>query len=75
LDNNKKSQDKERWIRGAGITLGYNFAAGMLFFTGIGYWLDSKMLTDRTFTLCGLLLGLFYGFYEVWKIVRVSDDD
>ncbi len=55
----------------AAIGLGYSFAAGIIVFAGLGYWFDRKRGEDKVlFTILGLFLGLFYGGYETWKIVR-----
>jgi len=47
-------------------------AAGMAFFTFIGYQID-KRKGGQTWTLVGMFLGLFYCGYEVWKLIRKSD--
>ncbi len=45
-------------------------AVGMAVFAGGGYWLDRRRGGGVAFTLAGIGLGLFYGGYEVWKVVR-----
>lgn len=45
-------------------------AAGMLLFTGIGYWIDKKRGGGQFWTICGLFLGFAFGIYEMWKAVR-----
>lgn len=48
--------------------------AGMLLFTGLGYWFDKK--NDSSWgTLAGMFCGLFYGGYEVWKLLRNLNRD
>jgi len=54
------------------VALGTNMAAGMIVFSFIGYKIDQK-LGGRAFTLIGMFLGLLYCGYEVWKIIRNSD--
>ena len=45
--------------------------AAMVVCTYIGYYIDSKIGNDKQYwTLGGMLLGLFYAGYEVWKVVR-----
>ncbi len=54
------------------IGLGSQLAVGMAVFAGLGYWLDHRQGGDGTaFTLSGIFLGLLYGGYEVWKVVRL----
>ena len=55
---------------GTAISLGLNMAVGVVVFTLAGYWLDQKRGGGKAWTLCGIILGLFYGAYEVWKVVR-----
>ena len=58
------------WKYGPALSLGANLTAGMLAFTFIGYSIDKHFGEGETFTLIGLFLGLIYGGYEVWKVVR-----
>ena len=58
------------------IALGTNIAAGMILFSLLGYYIDSKVGGTKQFwTLGGMFLGLLYSGYEVWKVVRVMDRD
>lgn len=59
-----------RSVVGSAIALGTNMVAGMALFTFLGYKLDQRRGEGRGFTLAGMFLGLFYGGYEVWKLVR-----
>jgi len=52
------------------VMLGVNWAVGMAVFTFAGYWIDQKRGGGLIFTVAGILLGLAYGAYEVWKLVR-----
>lgn len=51
--------------------LGTNLAVGMALFTFLGYVLDQKRGGGVAFTLCGALVGIAYGAYEVWKTVQL----
>jgi hypothetical protein len=42
----------------------------MLVFSLIGYWLDRRSGGGIGWTLGGMFMGLVYGGYAVWKIVR-----
>ena len=61
---------RRKGIYGSAIALGTNMAAGMALFTFLGYKLDQRRGHGRAGTLAGMFLGLFYGGYEVWKLVR-----
>lgn len=52
------------------VNLGLNFAVGMGLFSYIGYRIDQKRGGGGIFTLAGMFLGLVYGGYEVWKLLR-----
>ena len=58
----------------AAAGLGLNFAVGMALLSYLGYKLDEKRGGGSTWTLCGVFLGLMYGAYEVWKLVRMMND-
>lgn len=55
---------------GTAVMLGLNMTVGVVVFTLAGYWVDQKRGGGKACTLCGIFLGLFYGAYEVWKVVR-----
>jgi hypothetical protein len=57
---------------GQAVNLGLNCAVGMAVFSFLGYWVDQRRGGDRIlFTLLGMTLGLAYGAYEVWKVIRM----
>lgn len=60
---------------GPAAGLGLQLAVGMAVFAGGGYWLDRKRGGGALFTLVGVGLGLFYGGYECWKVVRELNRD
>ncbi len=63
---------ESRGEMGQALNLGLNCAVGMAVFSFIGYWLDQRRGGDRLlFTLLGMTLGLAYGAYEVWKVIRM----
>ncbi|MDD4871389.1 MAG: AtpZ/AtpI family protein [Kiritimatiellae bacterium] len=53
------------------IALGSNLAVGMGLFTFLGYYVDHKRGGGFFWTMCGMGLGLLYGAYEIWKVIRV----
>ena len=58
---------------GGAINLGLNFAIGFTLLTIIGHKIDEKRGGGSVFTLSGIFLGLIYGAYETWKVVRIKD--
>ena len=59
----------------AALGLGTQLAAGMALFAGLGYWLDHRRGGGVAFTLGGIMAGLGYGAYEVWKLVRLLEKE
>ena len=55
------------------VGFGSSFAGGMAVFGLGGHWLDEKTGREPLFTLIGVGLGLFYGAWEVWKLVTMSN--
>jgi F0F1-type ATP synthase assembly protein I len=65
----------ERNEMGRALMLGMNFAVGMAMFSFLGYYLDSKRGAGALFfTICGIILGLAYGAYEVWIVIRMLNE-
>jgi hypothetical protein len=67
-DDEAKTQQFQFY--GTAISLGLNMAVGVVVFTLAGYWMDQKHGGGKAWTLGGIFMGLFYGGYEVWKVVR-----
>jgi hypothetical protein len=59
---------------GQAVMLGTNFAVGMAVFSYAGYWVDQKRGGGLLFTVSGMVLGLGYGAYEVWKVIRIMNE-
>ncbi len=66
--------ENQRRILSIGLSLGIQLAVGMVVFAGLGYWIDKKRGGGNAFTLIGIFLGMFYGGYEVWKLIRVLQE-
>jgi F0F1-type ATP synthase assembly protein I len=49
------------------VTQGFAFAAVLLAFTGLGYWLDTKAGTLPLLTLVGAALGGVGGFVNLYR--------
>ena len=64
--------DKRKYKPGVAhaLSLGTQLAAGIAIFSFLGHFFDKKRGGGYAFTLLGIFLGLFYGGYEVWKVVR-----
>ena len=65
----RDDEEARRSAQSAAISLGTQLMAGMVIFAGLGIWFDHRFETGRAGTLAGIFLGLFYGGYEVWKLV------
>ena len=52
------------------LSLGLNLAAGLILFTLLGLYIDRRRGGGVFWTVCGMLLGVAYGVYEVWKLLR-----
>ena len=53
-----------------GLAFGTNFAGGMALTCYIGYRMDQHYDTGVTWTVSGAILGLVFGGYELWKVIR-----
>ncbi len=51
-------------------SLGLQIAAGFGLFVGLGYWTDHRLGTTPVLVVVGLVLGLAYMVYELWKLAR-----
>jgi hypothetical protein len=65
----------ERNELGRALMLGMNFAVGMAVFSFLGYYIDQQRGEGAIlFTVVGILLGLAYGAYEVWIVIRMLNE-
>jgi len=51
------------------LSWGWQFALTLGFLSWFGHWLDEKFETRVLFVLTGVFLGLFGGFYNLYRIV------
>ena len=66
----------ERSDLGRAVTLGMSFAIGMAVFSFLGYYIDQKRGPgSMLFTIFGIILGLSYGAYEVWIVIRMLNEE
>ncbi len=57
---------------GQAVMLGMNFAVGMAIFSFLGFYVDQRRgQSGILFSVIGICLGLAYGGYEVWKVIRI----
>jgi len=64
------NDEKKKKFQGLpSVTIGLNMAVGMALFTYGGYYLDQKFGGD-TYVILGIILGLLYCGYEIWKVIR-----
>ena len=59
---------------GPAITLATSMLAGMLLFSGLGFWADRTRGGGMFWTVAGMFLGLAYCVYEVWRTLRLMED-
>jgi F0F1-type ATP synthase assembly protein I len=64
---------RERTKYAQAISLGITLAVGVGLFSFLGYYIDQKRGTGMFWTLCGVVTGLAYGAYEVWRVTRLLD--
>lgn len=55
------------------ILLGSGFALAMGLFAWLGHQWDERNQTAPWGVLTGVALGLAYGVYEVWKLVKMAE--
>ena len=61
---------------GPAASLGANMTAAVVVGTAAGIYMDRKLgRSDSLFALCGLCLGVMYGAYELWKIIRLPEKE
>jgi len=68
--SSQESKTAQRRKLATALSLGYNLAAGVAIFTLFGYFIDRRRGGGQFWTLVGIFMGLLYGAYEVWKVVR-----
>ena len=63
-----------KMMRSPALAFGTSFAAAMGLCAYGGYKLDQKLGTQDRWVLIGVLVGFLYGGYELWKIVRLNEE-
>lgn len=60
--------EDKKWLKDLArySSWGFDFAASVLIFTYLGYWLDKKYATHPWLTVLGALVGSFFGYYSFW---------
>ncbi|MBF0510853.1 MAG: AtpZ/AtpI family protein [Candidatus Omnitrophica bacterium] len=48
----------------------WSMGCGIVFLTMLGWWLDQKCHTRFLWTMIGIVLGIVYCVYEVWKVLK-----
>lgn len=56
------------------VSVGIQFAATILLFVSIGWWLDDTFTTTPLFLLLGTLLGAGGGFYKLYRTLMDLDE-
>ncbi|MBZ0167370.1 MAG: AtpZ/AtpI family protein [Candidatus Omnitrophica bacterium] len=54
------------------MNFGWQLLAGMGVFTGAGYWVDQK-LGSSLCTLAGIIIGIVYCGFLIWRLVKDVD--
>ncbi len=65
----EKQREEERSQLMPFLTWGWQFSLTLGFLTWGGHWLDQKLETKFLFVLAGIFMGLFGGFYNLYRIV------
>ncbi len=56
------------------VSLGIQFAATILVFVLLGWWLDDKLATTPLFLVSGTLIGAGGGFYKLYRTLIDLDE-
>jgi F0F1-type ATP synthase assembly protein I len=57
------------------INISYVLLASIAMLGVLGWWLDSQFMTKPLLTVLGILLGLFLGLYNLFKVVSKMDKE
>ena len=50
--------------------MNYYAGFGVVFLFFIGFYIDGRLKTGYCFAITGMIIGLIYIGYEIWKILR-----
>ena len=69
MENQNEQPSKKAFYREA-LNLGFSMAGGVVLFVCLGGWIGHKTGHSKAGILAGIFLGLIYGAYETFKVVR-----
>ena len=74
MGRDQRGSDPRDIIRASGqfMGLGLTWALAVLFFLGIGAWLDSKLGTEPFLLVLGAFVGAAAGFYSLYHHIVIE---
>lgn len=72
-DNSRSALSKAYQELGPYLGIGIQFMLSLFLCIILGYWLDDRYETSPLFILIGVFLGMFAGFYNLFKTVSRLD--
>jgi F0F1-type ATP synthase assembly protein I len=55
------------------VNISYTLIGAMGLFGYLGHWLDKKLQVHPYLLLLGIFVGLFFGYYNMIKVIRSLD--
>lgn len=66
----KRPSSKALIATGVAMQLGFSIALPLVFFIGVGIWLDKRYGLMPLFTITGVLLSLVVSVLEIYQVIK-----
>jgi ATP synthase protein I len=63
------------WLLALAMELGFSVAIPLVVLAYLGSWADNQFGTKPLFLILGVLVGVFSGFYNIFRLLNYHRDD
>jgi F0F1-type ATP synthase assembly protein I len=72
-DEKRSQQSSGKGLSGGDFAgVGIQFAAAIIIFLFAGQWVDNRLGTNGLFTIAGVFVGAFAGFYSMYRKISAA---
>jgi len=70
VKNPNDSRSNSEWLKTSLLVVASNIIGVIVGAAAVGYWMGGKFNDPLTGSFIGAFIGLLYGFYQIWRLVK-----